>query len=259
MLKINPVFKSACRELTQDEFKQLEASIRSEGCRDAILLWNGEIVDGHNRYAICQKYGIEYRTADLTFASVADCLLSIIGIQLGRRNLTDLDRAALLEKKGKILKEMARENQKAGLKRGTEVPVLVKSSKRETKPELHVRKALAKEAGMGEQRYAELVKINQTGIPKLKDAVRNKEISARAGAKIAALPEKDQADAIEQSIEDRENKRLNIKPHTDAFHYCEIAISQLTRIRNDDPQLVEQLDRVVAWIEIKKKGAKKRC
>jgi len=32
-----------------------EANILKNGCYDPIKIWNGTIVDGHNRYEICTK------------------------------------------------------------------------------------------------------------------------------------------------------------------------------------------------------------
>ena len=48
--------------LTPEEYSGLEQSILAEGCRDAIILWNNIIVDGHNRYRICKAHNIPYRT-----------------------------------------------------------------------------------------------------------------------------------------------------------------------------------------------------
>lgn len=39
----------------------LERSILAEGCRDALVLWGDVLVDGHNRYGICQKHGLPFQ------------------------------------------------------------------------------------------------------------------------------------------------------------------------------------------------------
>jgi len=53
-LKIDEEFKNLIPPLADDEFKQLEKNIISEGWREneRILVWNGNIVDGHNRYNV---------------------------------------------------------------------------------------------------------------------------------------------------------------------------------------------------------------
>ena len=48
-LIIDPVLKSLIPPLSDEEFKQLEENIKAEGCRDALVIWRGTIVDGHNR------------------------------------------------------------------------------------------------------------------------------------------------------------------------------------------------------------------
>ncbi|MGO9377801.1 MAG: hypothetical protein ACLP29_04515 [Dissulfurispiraceae bacterium] len=47
MLKIDQEFKFLIPEVTIEEYDMLALSIKREGCRDAIAVWNGVIVDGH--------------------------------------------------------------------------------------------------------------------------------------------------------------------------------------------------------------------
>ncbi len=54
-LKIDSEFQSLIPPLTPEELAGLEDSLKSEGCRDALVVWNDTIVDGHNRYEICQR------------------------------------------------------------------------------------------------------------------------------------------------------------------------------------------------------------
>jgi len=76
--------------LTPNEHAALERSLLAEGCRDALVLWGEVLVDGHNRYAICRKHGIEFKTVQNTaFKSLDDVMLWMIDNQLGRRSVTD--------------------------------------------------------------------------------------------------------------------------------------------------------------------------
>ena len=54
-LKIDPEFKNLIRPLRREEYRQLELNLVREGCREDIVVWNDTIVDGHNRYEICNK------------------------------------------------------------------------------------------------------------------------------------------------------------------------------------------------------------
>ena len=48
-IKINEVLRSYIEPLTESEYTSLERSILAEGCRDALVLWQDVLVDGHNR------------------------------------------------------------------------------------------------------------------------------------------------------------------------------------------------------------------
>lgn len=54
-LKINKEFEELIPPLTIEEEENLENSLKNEGCRDALVVWNGTIVDGHHRYKICKN------------------------------------------------------------------------------------------------------------------------------------------------------------------------------------------------------------
>ena len=56
-LLIDPEFSEKIPPLTTEEFEQLEANILTDGAvLSPLVVWNGIIVDGHNRYRIVQKY-----------------------------------------------------------------------------------------------------------------------------------------------------------------------------------------------------------
>ena len=57
-LNIDAAFKNLIRPLRRDEYHQLELNLSIDGCRDPIITWDGTIVDGHNRYEICNRLHI---------------------------------------------------------------------------------------------------------------------------------------------------------------------------------------------------------
>ena len=69
-LKIDPEFRDKIPPLTDAEYEQLEENIVSDGeVYEPICVWNGIIVDGHNRYKIVQEHPeIPYRTKELQFS-----------------------------------------------------------------------------------------------------------------------------------------------------------------------------------------------
>jgi hypothetical protein len=97
VLTVDSFFQRLIPPLTDGELSVLEASILKEGCREPLVIWkdHGIIVDGHNRYAICEKYGLAFRTVEQEFEDRDDVVRWMCVNQLGRRNLTDLARADL--------------------------------------------------------------------------------------------------------------------------------------------------------------------
>lgn len=102
-MRIDNEFKNLIPALTDEEYKGLEQSILSEGCRDALVLWGDILVDGHNRYEICTKHGIEYRTVQKEFGSRDDVKLWMIGNQLARRNISNFAVVTLRSKSDEII------------------------------------------------------------------------------------------------------------------------------------------------------------
>lgn len=112
MLKINEDFKRLIPPLTQEEYKQLEDNILKEGIREKIITWNETIIDGHNRYEIAQKWGLDYQTEPMHFKDEIDVKIWMLLNQLGRRNLIDFVKGELYstieefeKEKGKIILE----------------------------------------------------------------------------------------------------------------------------------------------------------
>jgi site-specific DNA-methyltransferase (adenine-specific) len=94
---IDPEFRALIAPLKHEERMQLEANLIAHGCRDPLVVWRGTLIDGHNRYEICQRKMIRFRTVEMALPSREHVLLWIEENQLGRRNLTDDQRAPIAE------------------------------------------------------------------------------------------------------------------------------------------------------------------
>ena len=88
-LKIDPEFQSKIPPLTFEELNQLETNILEEGrILSPLIVWNGLIVDGHNRFAILKNHPeIQYTVLEKEFANRYEAIVWICKNQLGRRNL----------------------------------------------------------------------------------------------------------------------------------------------------------------------------
>lgn len=99
-ITIDPEIANLCRSLTDEERAGLESSIRSEGCRDALVLWGDLLLDGHNRYEICASLGKECRTAQVGDVETREQAINwVISNQLSRRNLTPTEASYLRGKR----------------------------------------------------------------------------------------------------------------------------------------------------------------
>lgn len=99
-LRIDPEFEGKIPPLTTEEFQQLENNILADGVViNPIIVWDGVIVDGHNRYRIVSKHPeIRFSTCEKTFADRYEAIAWICKNQLGRRNLTKEQKKYLIGK-----------------------------------------------------------------------------------------------------------------------------------------------------------------
>jgi len=93
-------FASLIPPLKPDEREQLEQNLVRDGCRDPLVVWRtgGQdiLLEGHSRYEICQRKKIGFRIKAIKLASREHAKIWIEENQLGRRNLTDDQRAAIV-------------------------------------------------------------------------------------------------------------------------------------------------------------------
>lgn len=89
-LRIDPEFEAKIPPLTEEEFKQLEDNILADGIViNFVIVWNGVILDGHNRYRIAAKHPhILFTTCEKVFVDRYEAIAWICKNQLGRRILT---------------------------------------------------------------------------------------------------------------------------------------------------------------------------
>ena len=119
MIKIDPEFQTLIPPLSDDEYQRLEKSILAEGVRESIITWDGTIIDGHNRYRICQKYNINCPSKEREFESRDAARMFIIKNQLARRNLPIAAIGLLKLKEKEIVSRQANERQsEAGKQHG---------------------------------------------------------------------------------------------------------------------------------------------
>lgn len=196
MIKIDEEFKNLIQPLTDDEFKGLEESIIKEGCRDKLVLWGDTLIDGHNRYSICQKHGIPFETVQKDFQERNQAIAWIIRNQFSRRNITPFQRSELALKLKDVISQKAKEKQVR--KPANSVP----QNSAEQKP-IETREELAKVAKVSHDTIAKVEKIKESAPLPVVQAARQNEISINSAYQVAKLEPEEQQEIAEriQNIE----------------------------------------------------------
>lgn len=110
-LKVDEEFKALIPPLTEEEHRMLEESIVRDGCDTPLTVWEGTIVDGHNRYNICQAHGIPFAYEERHFEDKDAAIFWMLEHQLARRNLNSYQRTELALVFEPMLKGKAKEQQ----------------------------------------------------------------------------------------------------------------------------------------------------
>jgi len=172
-LRIDPDFANNIPPLTAEEFQQLEENILADGVViNPIIVWNGVIVDGHNRYQIIQKHPeIGFTTHNKDFPDRNAVLAWICKNQLGRRNLTPEQRKYV------IGKQYEAEKASRGGDRGNQYTVLASSQNGNLPKQNKTSERIAKENGVSKntvlraEQFAKKVDSVQNNVPEFRQEI----------------------------------------------------------------------------------------
>lgn len=172
-LKIDPDIEKVLTPLTDEELQQLEDSIKADGCRDALVVWQGILIDGHNRYEICQRLGKDPATVEKEFASKDEAIAWVAQNQLGRRNLSHWQKATLGLRLKPFIEAMAKQNQ------GARNDLLPKSAESCDGQSINTRAEIAETVGLSGEtiRQAEFIQDHNDGNKETIDQLDRGEIS----------------------------------------------------------------------------------
>ncbi len=207
---IDQEFAGLIPPLTDEEYKGLEASILAEGCRDALVVWDDVLVDGHNRYRICEAHGVPYNVVQKDFAERNEVLLWMLKNQLGRRNLNDFQRVEMVRKCEQAVKAKAKERQLSGLLQNTStVREILPTRERSTD-------TLGELAGVSRKTYEHATVVLDEAPEEVIQAARSNELSINAAYEVTKLPQEQQQE-VSTRIAQGENARDVVaeirKPH----------------------------------------------
>jgi DNA modification methylase len=167
---IDSEFAALCPSLSADERRLLEESLVAEGCRDPLVVTgNGVLLDGHNRYEICHRLGIAFKTAAIELSSRASCIRWIARNQLARRNLTPFQKVELVAH----LEPEVRSHAKSRQGRRTDLS----SEPTEGAEAIDSRQAMADMAGVGVHTYTKARTLIETAPEEMKAKLRAGDIT----------------------------------------------------------------------------------
>jgi N6-adenosine-specific RNA methylase IME4 len=171
-MQIKKEFKDLIPPLSQEEFKQLEENCLKEGIRDAIVTWQGFIIDGHNRYEIAQRHGLEFRTVEKDFENVLDVRYWMILNQFGRRNLNGYQRSLLALELEDVISEMIKKGKSIKVSNYRQTGEVCQNS---DKPD--TKKELAKIADVSHDTIMRVKAIEAKAPDEVKEKLRTGEVS----------------------------------------------------------------------------------
>lgn len=242
MLRVNPKFENLFAPLSPEEYDGLEQDIiATNGPREAIVVWNDTIIDGHHRYAICQKHGLPFTTREETFSSEAEAIAWMIKEQFNRRNMSPVARTIAALNAKEALIEIGR--QKHGLRKDLADYV--------AEPH-NTRKLIAEKAGVSDTFVYQVDYVLQHGEPKLKEAMTSEEMSVGQAYSIVRKAD----EKLERKKQKREEARRAVTPiaaHPD-YKHVESGVekqqipSDWTEFRRLSPEEQESIRRTAQFV-----------
>lgn len=216
-IKIDREFQNLIPALSQEERQQLEANIIEHGgARDPLVVWQQEdaadiLLDGHNRYEICERLGLPYEVEHLDFDDRDEAADWIDRNQLGRRNLSKQDYKLLLGRRYNRAKKA--QGGRSDREFGEEKVTAPKTAEK-----------LAKEHGVTEKTVRNAGKFQEAaaklGIEKDIAAGKVKTTEAAVVKAATALPKqptREQVEAAREEVRQEKPKRRASKPAVEVF------------------------------------------
>lgn len=158
------------------------------------------LIDGHNRYEICTRLGVEYDVEEMLFDGRSDVIEWIIKNQFGRRNLSDYQRGVLALRMKPIMEERAKANSVAsGENYG-------KGSQKSDEPIKPIRtdESVSELANVSRDTIRKIERIEEVAQPEVKALAAAGDVSINLASQFVELPQEVQQEAIAAIAEHHE-------------------------------------------------------
>lgn len=193
--------------LGKEEYFQLEKNLLSEGCREALSVWENVnkdlvLIDGHNRYKICLKHKIPFKTKLFSFNNIEEVKKWMLENQLGRRNLNP-DQLSYY----RGLKYLSLKKKKGGYDNIQLKGVVEPSTSELLSLEFKVSESTIKR----DSKYAEALNLISISNPKLKNQILSGNVKVKKSDLQTLLKDKDVKEMIILNESDLHHKINFIK------------------------------------------------
>ena len=200
-----PEMEQLLPPLSGEQFSALERDILENGCYAPIIVNEDMvIIDGHNRFRVCEKHGLPYRMLVFSFADLLEAKQWALDTQKGRRNLDKWELGKIALRLKPDIEARARANQQEY--HGNQYD----SGLSATLPEVHsdpvdTRKELADAVGLGERTMGKVMQIDEHAPSAVKEALDSGDLSINQGYNITRqvreLPEEQREEAAALAVE----------------------------------------------------------
>jgi hypothetical protein len=194
MLTIHPLAE-IFPPIDDDGFAELVADIRENGLREPIILHEGKVLDGRNRYRACAEIGIEPLTKQ--WDGRGDPLDYVVSKNLHRRHLDDTQRALVAARISTLKRGGNGSNQHARAKvpNGTFAPSIDQS---------------ADMMNVGRRSVLRARAVLTSGVHALQRAVESGDISLRAASEVVTKPHEEQMQFV-AAHKSKSGRRYNVR------------------------------------------------
>lgn len=242
MPTVLPEMEQLLPPLSGEQFSSLEQDILENGCYTPIIVNEKMIIiDGHNRFRICEKHDLPFQMLVFTFVDLLEAKQWALDTQKGRRNLDKWELGQIALKLKPEIEAKAKANQ------GTRTDLSVNSPKGYVPTD--TRKEMAQAVGIGEQVMGRIAQLSEDAPPSLKKALENKEVSVNRGWKILKNlqqlpPEEQDSAAVEMLSAVQEIDQLDAeadRKHKIAALFCKVYEKAVL--------LTPTLENIRCWVE----------
>jgi hypothetical protein len=153
-----------------DEFKRFRKDIKSNKLREPVVIYEGKILDGRNRYNACKEFGFPF---DIKLYTGTDPIAFVVSANIHRRHLNESQRATVAAQLATFTHDGDR----------SKAPIGALTDK-----------AAAKLLNVGERSVERAKTVLKEATPNIQALVKSGEVAVSAATEVVKLPKEKQAE-----------------------------------------------------------------